>query len=67
VPNIALVEVLLPDSATPIQPSTGATDVVGALVEGILKSKAVWVDREGNQKPITLNDVIHHAIQLADV
>jgi predicted RecB family nuclease len=33
-------------------------DAVAALVEGILESNAVWVDREGKQKPITLDDVI---------
>lgn len=31
---------------------------IGALVEGILRSKAMWVDREGRQKPITLDDII---------
>jgi uncharacterized protein len=31
---------------------------IGALVEGILRSKAMWVDREGRQKPITLEDII---------
>jgi uncharacterized protein len=31
---------------------------VGALVESILESKAVWVDRDGVEKPVTLSDII---------
>ena len=31
---------------------------VGALVEGILESNATWVDRDGQQKPVTLDDII---------
>jgi predicted RecB family nuclease len=31
---------------------------VGALVEGILESKATWIDRDGQQKPVTLDDII---------
>jgi uncharacterized protein len=31
---------------------------IGALVESILESKAVWVDREGAEKPITLDEII---------
>jgi superfamily I DNA and/or RNA helicase len=31
---------------------------VGALVESILESKAVWVDRDGAEKPVTLNEII---------
>ena len=32
--------------------------VVAALVEGILSSQATWVDRDGQQKPVTLNDIV---------
>jgi uncharacterized protein len=32
--------------------------VIGALVEGILASKAMWVDRESRQKPVTLDDIM---------
>jgi uncharacterized protein len=31
---------------------------IGVLVEGILGSKAIWVDREGRQKLVTLDDII---------
>lgn len=31
---------------------------VGALVEGILESKATWIDRDGEEKPVTLDDII---------
>ena len=31
---------------------------VGALVKGILESKATWIDRDGQQKPVTLDDMI---------
>jgi predicted RecB family nuclease len=31
---------------------------VGALVEGILESKVTWFDRDGQQKPVTLDDII---------
>jgi predicted RecB family nuclease len=31
---------------------------VGALVEGIMESKATWVDRDGQEKPVTLDDII---------
>jgi AAA domain len=31
---------------------------IGALVESILESKAVWVDRDGAEKPVTLNEII---------
>jgi len=31
---------------------------VGALVEGILESKATWIDRDGQEKPVTLDDII---------
>jgi uncharacterized protein len=31
---------------------------VGALVDGILESKATWIDRDGQQKPVTLKDII---------
>ena len=31
---------------------------VGALVNGILGSKATWVDRDGREKLVTLNDVL---------
>ena len=31
---------------------------VGALVEGILESKATWVDRDGQDRPVTLADII---------
>jgi uncharacterized protein len=31
---------------------------VEALVESILESKATWVDREGEQNPVGLNDII---------
>jgi uncharacterized protein len=33
-------------------------DAVGALVERILESNATWVDREGQQKPVALDDII---------
>jgi uncharacterized protein len=32
--------------------------VIGALVEGILGSKAIWVDSENQQKPVTLKDIM---------
>ena len=31
---------------------------VGALVDGILESKATWVDRDGQEKAVTLNDIV---------
>jgi len=31
---------------------------VGTLVNGILDSKATWVDREGQEKPVTLGDIV---------
>jgi uncharacterized protein len=31
---------------------------VGHLVRAILASNATWVDREGNEKPITLDDIV---------
>jgi hypothetical protein len=31
---------------------------VGALVEDILESKATWIDRDGQQKSVTLGDII---------
>lgn len=31
---------------------------VGALVEAILKGKATWVDRDGQEKPVTLDEII---------
>ena len=31
---------------------------VGRLVRAILASKATWVDREGQEKPITLDDIV---------
>ena len=31
---------------------------IGALVEGILDSEATWIDRNGQQKPVTLDDII---------
>lgn len=31
---------------------------VGALVEGILDRKATWTDRNGQEKPVTLGDII---------
>jgi uncharacterized protein len=31
---------------------------VGALVEDILESKATWIDRGGQQEPVTLDDII---------
>jgi len=31
---------------------------IGALVRAILASNATWVDREGTEKPITLDDVV---------
>ena len=31
---------------------------VSALVEGILESKATWIDRDGQEKPVTLDDII---------
>lgn len=31
---------------------------VAALVDGILKSKATWVDRDGTEKPVTLEDIV---------
>jgi predicted RecB family nuclease len=31
---------------------------VGALVEGILESKAKWIDRDGQVRPVTLDDII---------
>ncbi|RWJ74663.1 MAG: TM0106 family RecB-like putative nuclease [Mesorhizobium sp.] len=33
-------------------------EAVAALVKGILNSKASWVDREGTERPVTLDDVI---------
>ncbi|WP_114217093.1 TM0106 family RecB-like putative nuclease [Ochrobactrum sp. 3-3] len=33
-------------------------EAVAALVKGILNSKASWVDREGTEKSVTLDDVI---------
>jgi len=32
--------------------------VVGKLVRGILAADATWIDREGVEKPITLDDII---------
>jgi uncharacterized protein len=31
---------------------------VSELVEGILESKATWIDRDGQEKPVTLGDII---------
>lgn len=31
---------------------------VGALVNGILESKATWVDRDGQEMPVTLDDIV---------
>jgi len=31
---------------------------VAALVEGILESKATWIDRDGQEKPVALTDII---------
>jgi predicted RecB family nuclease len=31
---------------------------VGALVEGILESNATWIDRDGQEEPVTLDDII---------
>jgi superfamily I DNA and/or RNA helicase len=31
---------------------------VGRLVEGILERKATWIDRDGQEKPVTLDDII---------
>ena len=31
---------------------------LGALVKGILESQATWVDRDGQEKPVTLDDII---------
>src|SRR5271166_5070093 len=45
-PNIALVEVLLPDSATPIQPSIGATMMNhGPIVEKPLASELAMPEK----------------------
>ena len=33
-------------------------DAVSALVDRILESNATWVDREGQKKPVTLDDII---------
>jgi uncharacterized protein len=33
-------------------------NAIGALVEDILASKATWVDLEGRQKPVTLEDIM---------
>ena len=31
---------------------------VAALVNGILASKATWIDRDGQEKPVTLKDIV---------
>jgi superfamily I DNA and/or RNA helicase len=31
---------------------------VGALVEAILRSQSAWLDRDGQEKPVTLDDII---------
>ena len=36
---------------------------VGALVESILESKAIWIDRNGQEKPVTLDDIIIITLQ----
>lgn len=33
-------------------------EAVAALVNGILKSNATWIDRDGQEKPISLNEII---------
>jgi uncharacterized protein len=33
-------------------------DAVAALVNGILQSKATWIDRDGSEKPVTLKDIV---------
>ena len=32
--------------------------VVGDLVNGILKSNATWIDRDGQERPVTLQDIV---------
>jgi predicted RecB family nuclease len=31
---------------------------IATLVNGVLQSKAVWVDRDGDEKPVTLDDIV---------
>lgn len=33
-------------------------EAIAALVNGILESKATWVDGDENEKPVTLNDIV---------
>ena len=33
-------------------------EAVGALVKGTLESQATWVDRDGQEKPVTLDDIL---------
>jgi superfamily I DNA and/or RNA helicase len=44
----------------PSHPDCRATEAraIRALVEGILESKTTWIDRDGKEKPVTLDDFI---------
>ena len=33
-------------------------EVLGALVNGILEGGATWIDRDGRESPVTLNDIV---------